>query len=449
MGVEAKDLVAQLGSNPLMTLMTMISTATPSVTPSTEIKVMTETNVLLGRRYRSASSSSNGNRDMRAKLDAAAALCQRIARSAMRPSPLTPPRASPHSRTAVSSLSFNRFRVVSLPRHALVVLAWSPLRLLFRRASPPRRRRSRQGRRNEYPGHAAWLPATPGTASRHSARHRAQPTKPRPPRRRMPKPRRPATRYRQALASQRAQELEAIQSSNRMILFVAGLFAALGFLAMLFMAYFQWRTSTGWWTPAALPVALRSLRLRRLQCWLRAMRSEVSVGPPEQSNRRLLAALERLEKRINQLEHTPIRRPLKALPSPSRPTGPRLPPMESTRPRHPADAAAAPDDVRFAMLLGKGQSLLSLEQPKEALACFDQALALDPNHPEALVKKGAALERLRMLDEAIACYDQAIAADRSITWLSLQGRPVKSHGTFRRGAEVLRASVAHAGNRRG
>ena len=47
-----------------MTLMTMISTATPKVTPSTEIKVMTETNVLLGRRYRSASSSSNGSRDM-------------------------------------------------------------------------------------------------------------------------------------------------------------------------------------------------------------------------------------------------------------------------------------------------------------------------------------------------------------------------------------------------
>ncbi len=52
-----------------MTLMTMISTATPSVTPSTEIKVITETKVLLGRRYRSASSSSNGNRDMGAKLN--------------------------------------------------------------------------------------------------------------------------------------------------------------------------------------------------------------------------------------------------------------------------------------------------------------------------------------------------------------------------------------------
>src|SRR2546422_11742579 len=56
-----------------MTLMTMISTATPSETPSTEIKVMNETNVLLGRRYRSASSSSNGKPDMGRRLDSLAA----------------------------------------------------------------------------------------------------------------------------------------------------------------------------------------------------------------------------------------------------------------------------------------------------------------------------------------------------------------------------------------
>src|SRR5207245_2122493 len=36
--------------------------------PTTEIKVMTETNVLLGRRYRNASSSSNGKPDMGGKL---------------------------------------------------------------------------------------------------------------------------------------------------------------------------------------------------------------------------------------------------------------------------------------------------------------------------------------------------------------------------------------------
>ena len=46
----------------------------------------------------------------------------------------------------------------------------------------------------------------------------------------------------EALAAQRTQELAVMQNSNKVMLIVAGLFAALGFLAMLFMAYFQWRT---------------------------------------------------------------------------------------------------------------------------------------------------------------------------------------------------------------
>ena len=37
-------------SNPLITLMTMMSTATPSMTPMMEINVMIETNVRLGRK---------------------------------------------------------------------------------------------------------------------------------------------------------------------------------------------------------------------------------------------------------------------------------------------------------------------------------------------------------------------------------------------------------------
>ena len=37
-------------SNPLITLMTMIKTATPSATPRMEMSVMMETNVRLGRR---------------------------------------------------------------------------------------------------------------------------------------------------------------------------------------------------------------------------------------------------------------------------------------------------------------------------------------------------------------------------------------------------------------
>src|SRR5437879_6960135 len=45
-----------------------------------------------------------------------------------------------------------------------------------------------------------------------------------------------------ALSAQRAQELEAVQSSNKIMLIVSGTFAGIGFVAMLLMAYFQWRT---------------------------------------------------------------------------------------------------------------------------------------------------------------------------------------------------------------
>ena len=133
----------------------------------------------------------------------------------------------------------------------------------------------------------------------------------------------------------------------------------------------------------------------------------VSVGPPEEANQRLLGALERLEKRIYELEHTahPPLQESAALPHPSNgePAG------------APADAPVTREAARITLLLGKGQSLLNLDQAEQALACFDKVLALDPSHPEALVKKGAALERLRKSDEALACYDRAIAADNAMT----------------------------------
>ena len=48
----------------------------------------------------------------------------------------------------------------------------------------------------------------------------------------------------QSLGTQRARELDAMQNSNRVMLIVAGAFAAMGFLAMVLMAFFQWRTVT-------------------------------------------------------------------------------------------------------------------------------------------------------------------------------------------------------------
>ncbi len=212
----------------------------------------------------------------------------------------------------------------------------------------------------------------------------------------------------QALASQRAQELEVMQSSNKVMLIVAGLFAALGFLAMLFMAYFQWRTINRLaQISSALPLAQAFGPGAPVGALGAGDAHLLTVGPPEQSNQRLLGALEQLEKRIHQLEHIAHPLPHEGA-SPGQDAGT---PASSSN----GDEAAAPDAARITVLLGKGQSLLNLDQAEEALACFDQVLALDANHPEALVKKGAALERLLKLEEAIACYDRAIASDNSLT----------------------------------
>src|SRR5207247_9265364 len=73
------------------------------------------------------------------------------------------------------------------------------------------------------------------------------------------------------------------------------------------------------------------------------------------------------------------------------------------------------DTPEIALLLGKGQSLLHLDQTEEAIACFNEVLALDPQHTEALVKKGTALEKIKRLEDAIECYDRAIAVDDSMT----------------------------------
>ena len=220
----------------------------------------------------------------------------------------------------------------------------------------------------------------------------------------------------QALTAQRAQELDVMQSSNKTMLLVAGLFAILGFLAMMSMAYFQWRTINRLAEiSAALPVAHGFGGMPSTAALAAADARLAAVGPAPQSSQRLLGALEQLEKRIHQLEHTTQYPPPEAVAPTQLAPNPAVRPNEATPPAAAAEAAAGPEAARITVLLGKGQSLLNLDQADEALACFDQILALDANHPEALVKKGAALERLRKLDEAIACYDRAIAADDSLT----------------------------------
>ncbi len=219
----------------------------------------------------------------------------------------------------------------------------------------------------------------------------------------------------QALSTQRAGELEAMQRANRVMLIVAGAFASAGITAMLLMAWFQWRTihglaaiTTGLPVTRAAggagPAALGAGELRLL-----------SAGPAEQSNAQLLAAIEQLERRMRQLEvaaHPGLAGPAYLEPGKSaKGNGDGQP---SARP-----TAAAADDPT-SLLLGRAEALLLEDKPQAALECFQQVLDMSPNHLEALVKKGLAFERLSKPDAALECYDRAIALDSSSTIAYLQ-----------------------------
>jgi protein O-GlcNAc transferase len=58
-------------------------------------------------------------------------------------------------------------------------------------------------------------------------------------------------------------------------------------------------------------------------------------------------------------------------------------------------------------LLAVVQSRLGRLQ--EALASYDQALAINPRYAEALYNRGNALQELKRNDDALASYDRALA----------------------------------------
>ncbi len=208
----------------------------------------------------------------------------------------------------------------------------------------------------------------------------------------------------QTVAAQRAGEIEATQKAQRFTLILAGTFGVVGLTAMLFMAYFQWRTVTRLVELSALHPSALALEGRGTSPMLPA--GEVHVAPERAavqfSNARLLNVVERLEKRILELEHT-ARAPLAA---------PAAPPAGV---HNGAPPTSAVQDKSIANMLAEGQSWLNGNEPEKALECFDQALALDPKHAETLIRKAGALEKLNRFEEAIACYDAAIEADGSMT----------------------------------
>ena len=194
-----------------------------------------------------------------------------------------------------------------------------------------------------------------------------------------------------------SRQRDDLQNSNRALLWVAASFGCVGLLAMLGTAIFQWRATNRLAEVSPLRAQLAAPGAPALL----PAETGATGKVVELSNQRLMAVIDRLERRVFELEHTAVK-PLAAA---------------MTVTVDAVSAAVEPDGTvaRITLLLGKGQSLLNADQPEEAVACYDEILKLDSNHPEALVKKGAALERLKKDEEALSCYDRAIAADGTLT----------------------------------
>jgi tetratricopeptide (TPR) repeat protein len=206
----------------------------------------------------------------------------------------------------------------------------------------------------------------------------------------------------EALSAQRAREFETLQQSNlamersnRAMLLMAGAVAAIGFLALLIMTWFQWRTGN---KLAGLSVAWSNPGLASGP----ATSALGSGDAVEEANARLLGAIGQLDQRLVEFKRVLA----------SGGNG------DLGRGSGDVFAAAGSEpgqDPRVAGLLRQATALMNSDNAEAALACFEEVLALAPNHGESLVKKGALLERMHRLNEAIECYDRAIAADSSMT----------------------------------
>lgn len=210
----------------------------------------------------------------------------------------------------------------------------------------------------------------------------------------------------QAFAERTARELQSVQDSNRALVLVGGSFAAVASLVLLVVGYFQWRISKAWTQISR--VLPESLGLGHGPGYAGLVQGGSGAAPElaESGTSRLLNILQRLETRVQGLEHH------SAAPHASAGNGDPVVPTP-----HPSSTAVSSPgaDSRITAWLEQGQSQLKQNNWQGALECFDEVLALSPDHTEALVKKGAALERMKKISEAFECYDHAIAVDESMT----------------------------------
>lgn len=238
----------------------------------------------------------------------------------------------------------------------------------------------------------------------------------------------------QRQAAERERQQAETQRSNRTMLWVAAAFGTLGLIAVLLMPVLQWRTMNR----MAEVATLRAAQLAPPGAGPALLAGGDAV-PGEQavtvSNQRLMAVIDRMERRIFELEHSAAPAPAAAAAAATTVPVLAVPaaPVNTTHGTHangatqtnvtlpssadPARRAAASSDQAtwIAVLLNKGRSLVSTNKAIEAVSCYDEILRLDPKHTEAMIRKGTALERLNRFEEAIQCYERAIEIDGKAT----------------------------------
>ncbi|KAF0100346.1 MAG: glycosyltransferase 9 family protein [Rhodospirillaceae bacterium] len=88
---------------------------------------------------------------------------------------------------------------------------------------------------------------------------------------------------------------------------------------------------------------------------------------------------------------------------------------------------ASPDDaIGATSYVERGNALQKLNRYEEALACYDQAIALDPDSADAFNDHGTALQHLQRFDEALASHERAATL-----------RPDDAHAYYNQGTALL------------
>lgn len=208
------------------------------------------------------------------------------------------------------------------------------------------------------------------------------------------------------LARQRAQELETAQKNQQSMFIMAGAFGLTVLAAVLFMVYLQWRAVTRL-VEMAGPRAAGLLPANG-----RGGNPLLTSAAVADANTRLFGAVDQLQQRILELEEG----------SRAALAEGNSAPAAGGKAETPAAAKAKSNGQydRIAGMIADGQTLLNANQPEKALRLFEEALAADPKHPDALLKKGGALEKLERFNEAAACYDRVIESGGPATMAYLQ-----------------------------